>query len=182
MRRPHMEGLITRWAVSDRPGEFTRLLVTVWVCAASWAIAEMLPSIGAEPNSFAGVAMIIALILVTGLQLAGPFLLAVSLLIGAGSLVIGADALRPAGKALLATVLGVWGFVLALAFLDLADRYPPAWIAAAVIAGLPVVAVVVIAVAHRTPRPGHCRHCDYDLAGLASGVCPECGRPIERTP
>ncbi|MBK8267890.1 MAG: hypothetical protein IPK83_06125 [Planctomycetes bacterium] len=22
---------------------------------------------------------------------------------------------------------------------------------------------------------GHCRHCDYDLRGIASGICPECG-------
>ena len=25
-------------------------------------------------------------------------------------------------------------------------------------------------------RPGHCRACGYDLAGLAAGPCPECGR------
>jgi len=24
-------------------------------------------------------------------------------------------------------------------------------------------------------RPGHCFHCDYDLTGNMSGVCPECG-------
>jgi len=30
----------------------------------------------------------------------------------------------------------------------------------------------------RTP-PGHCRNCDYDLTGNVSGICPECGQPIE---
>lgn len=24
-----------------------------------------------------------------------------------------------------------------------------------------------------------CKHCEYNLTGLASGVCPECGKPIE---
>ena len=172
--------LVTLRTSSDRRGEYTRLLVCVWVCAASWAIAELLPSVGDDLNSFRGIPMIIALILVTGLQLAGPFLLAASLLIGAASLMVGAEALRPASKALLATVLGVWGFVLLLAFLELADSYPLAWIAAAVIAGLPVVAVLVIALRHRKPRPGHCRHCGYNLAGLVSGVCPECGTPTGR--
>ncbi len=26
-------------------------------------------------------------------------------------------------------------------------------------------------------RPGHCRHCNYDLTGNVSGICPECGNP-----
>ncbi len=30
----------------------------------------------------------------------------------------------------------------------------------------------------RTP-PGHCHHCGYDLTGNVSGVCPECGRPVD---
>ena len=172
--------LITRRIISERRGEYTRLLVCVWVCAASWAIAELLPSVGDELNSFRGIPMIIALILVTGLQLAGPFLLGVALLIGAASLVVGTEALRPASKALLATVLGVWGFVLVLAFLELADSYPLVWIPAALIAGLPIVAVVVIALGHRKSRHGHCPICDYDLAGVVSGVCPECGSPTGR--
>ena len=27
-----------------------------------------------------------------------------------------------------------------------------------------------------------CRRCDYDLTGNESGVCPECGTEIEKTP
>lgn len=30
----------------------------------------------------------------------------------------------------------------------------------------------------REPKRGHCRACGYSLAGLASGVCPECGKAI----
>jgi predicted amidophosphoribosyltransferase len=29
----------------------------------------------------------------------------------------------------------------------------------------------------RKTSPGHCPKCGYDLAGIAGGVCPECGRP-----
>ena len=27
--------------------------------------------------------------------------------------------------------------------------------------------------------PGHCRKCGYDLTGNESGICPECGEPVE---
>jgi hypothetical protein len=27
--------------------------------------------------------------------------------------------------------------------------------------------------------PGHCRGCGYNLAGNRTGVCPECGRPVD---
>ena len=27
-------------------------------------------------------------------------------------------------------------------------------------------------------KPNECRHCGYDLTGNVSGVCPECGTPI----
>lgn len=30
----------------------------------------------------------------------------------------------------------------------------------------------------RRTFPGHCRKCNYNLAGNTSGVCPECGSPI----
>ena len=32
----------------------------------------------------------------------------------------------------------------------------------------------------RRPPPGHCTGCSYDLTGNESGVCPECGAPIEK--
>ena len=31
----------------------------------------------------------------------------------------------------------------------------------------------------RSPPPGHCRECGYDLQGNVSGVCPECGAGVE---
>ena len=27
--------------------------------------------------------------------------------------------------------------------------------------------------------PGHCRKCGYNLTGNVSGICPECGTPIQ---
>jgi hypothetical protein len=34
---------------------------------------------------------------------------------------------------------------------------------------------------HRQGRPPrHCQTCGYDLTGNVSGICPECGTPIER--
>jgi predicted amidophosphoribosyltransferase len=30
----------------------------------------------------------------------------------------------------------------------------------------------------RTP-PGHCPKCGYNLTGNVSGICPECGTPIQ---
>ncbi len=32
----------------------------------------------------------------------------------------------------------------------------------------------------RRPRRGHCTACGYDLSGLVSGVCPECGTAVGR--
>ena len=34
---------------------------------------------------------------------------------------------------------------------------------------------------HRFP-PGYCQDCGYDLTGNTSGVCPECGTPIDGRP
>jgi len=31
----------------------------------------------------------------------------------------------------------------------------------------------------RTALPGHCRKCEYDLTGNVSGICPECGTPVQ---
>jgi hypothetical protein len=31
-----------------------------------------------------------------------------------------------------------------------------------------------------SPPPGCCRECGYDLTGNVSGICPECGTPIEK--
>lgn len=35
---------------------------------------------------------------------------------------------------------------------------------------------------HRCRRfgPGHCSKCGYDLAGIAVGICPECGKEVKR--
>lgn len=49
--------------------------------------------------------------------------------------------------------------------------------------GIPAAAITLVVmciVTRRTCRlypQGHCQHCNYDLAGLAEPVCPECGRP-----
>jgi hypothetical protein len=36
-----------------------------------------------------------------------------------------------------------------------------------------------LTLARRRPLPGHCQECGYDLTGNVSGVCPECGKPIQ---
>lgn len=30
----------------------------------------------------------------------------------------------------------------------------------------------------KLPKPGHCLHCNYNLAGITASACPECGRAI----
>ncbi len=41
-------------------------------------------------------------------------------------------------------------------------------------------AAMMIRFSRRYIAPGHCRKCGYDLTLNRSGVCPECGRPVER--
>jgi hypothetical protein len=48
----------------------------------------------------------------------------------------------------------------------------PIWLVSAM-AGL--VTVRVVRGRWRAPRPGHCPRCDYDLNGLQTPTCPECG-------
>lgn len=45
----------------------------------------------------------------------------------------------------------------------------PIWPAPLASAGLVILALI------RRPRPGACAACGYSTAGLAGGVCPECG-------
>jgi len=37
--------------------------------------------------------------------------------------------------------------------------------------------VCLVAILHHHAA-GHCAECDYDLTGNTSGVCPECGSPV----
>ena len=59
----------------------------------------------------------------------------------------------------------------------------PGFRALAIPVWIPLVLVVLtLAIARilcRSARPGHCPNCDYNLTGLTSGVCPECGLPIK---
>ncbi len=49
-----------------------------------------------------------------------------------------------------------------------------------------IVAIAVFAVMWMVlepstcPRKGFCSRCQYDLRGSVSGMCPECGTPVER--
>jgi hypothetical protein len=42
-------------------------------------------------------------------------------------------------------------------------------------AGLTLLGFALTATTRRIPDVSKCKHCAYDLAGLESGVCPECG-------
>jgi hypothetical protein len=46
-----------------------------------------------------------------------------------------------------------------------------------------VWAIAILGVGHlvrrRRVRTGHCKCCRYDLTGITTGVCPECGTPIK---
>jgi predicted amidophosphoribosyltransferase len=41
-----------------------------------------------------------------------------------------------------------------------------------------LLCISLLAIRRRT-RPGLCRFCGYNLTGNVSGVCPECGKPIQ---
>jgi len=72
----------------------------------------------------------------------------------------------------------VWMLVLcALAALDACTAALTSGTLCAVLPllGLLFIAIIVIP----EPTPGHCVECDYDLTGNVSGICPECGTPIE---
>lgn len=46
------------------------------------------------------------------------------------------------------------------------------------LAAYPVIYFLILGVRRFRRRSGHCLHCDYDLTGNESGVCPECGTAI----
>jgi len=48
-----------------------------------------------------------------------------------------------------------------------------------VIVAVPTACLWWLEYRRRIP-PGHCQKCGYDLTGNVSGVCPECGIPIQR--
>jgi hypothetical protein len=60
---------------------------------------------------------------------------------------------------------------------------PFCWEASVPIWGLELVAVLLTVHVWLPPRhvPGHCSRCGYDLAGLSSGLCPECGLGLGRS-
>ena len=47
--------------------------------------------------------------------------------------------------------------------------------------GLPFMLYSLVAFLPDTRRPANaCQYCGYNLTGNVSGICPECGKPIER--
>ncbi len=46
--------------------------------------------------------------------------------------------------------------------------------------GLLAAYIAIVRVPDELPGPLRCVQCDYNLTGNVSGVCPECGRKIER--
>lgn len=57
--------------------------------------------------------------------------------------------------------------------------FVPAWYPFLAAAVVPVVWLVGRLRRRRRSGPGRCRRCSYDLTGNTSGVCPECGTPVE---
>jgi hypothetical protein len=56
----------------------------------------------------------------------------------------------------------------------------PFWMPFLVLAAYPAFVLIGWLRRSRDPKEGHCRKCGYDLTGNVSGVCPECGKRIER--
>lgn len=53
------------------------------------------------------------------------------------------------------------------------------WLLPLAAAAYPAIYFLIAGIRRFRRRPGHCLHCDYDLTGNESGVCPECGTDIE---
>lgn len=57
----------------------------------------------------------------------------------------------------------------------------PSWMFIPVLGAYPSLYFLVVGIRRLRRRAGHCLHCDYDLTGNESGVCPECGTAIKVT-
>ncbi len=58
--------------------------------------------------------------------------------------------------------------------------FVPDWVLMLVF-GIPYLAIIWWP-RRRSPLPGHCVSCGYDLTGNVSGRCPECGRILDLKP
>jgi len=56
----------------------------------------------------------------------------------------------------------------------------PTWVPTILLGAYPTLYLLMTCVSRLRRRPGHCLHCDYDLTGNESGVCPECGTNVRR--
>ncbi len=96
----------------------------------------------------------------------------------------------PIGLIVTGTLWGVlvpfFGFLLAFNKITAGNNPTPDVLAkginSSLLLGSPAILIMAAGVAlliHRhlkdRPKPGHCAHCDYDLKGNETGVCPECG-------
>jgi len=59
-------------------------------------------------------------------------------------------------------------------------KRPAGWVFIVPWWNMAVLSVVFLAGLHLLQSRGHCRYCGYDLRGLPSDVCPECGRSFAR--
>lgn len=91
------------------------------------------------------------------------------------------------------TLLGIWALIIAAASAVIGPRYFHTTnyngrgfaILLGIIFGLPVFFIVMWRKKRREARVefrrknGICVNCGYDLRGNTTGICPECGQPIE---